>query len=48
MACLNKYKIAVNKEVVKDMVYEIKGSNFLNGLDYDKNRGIIRRSSVII
>lgn len=45
---LNKYKIAVNKEVVKDMVYEIKGSNFLNGLDYDKNRGIIRRSSVII
>lgn len=44
----NKYKIAVNKEVVKDMVYEIKGSNFLNGLDYDKNRGIIRRSSVII
>lgn len=25
---LNKYKIAVNKEVVKDMVYEIKGSNF--------------------
>ena len=45
---LNKYKIAVNKEVVKDMVYEIKGSNFLNGLDYDKNIGIIRRSSVII
>ena len=45
---LNKYKISVNRDVVKDMVYEIKGSNFINGSDYNKNRGIIRRSSVII
>ncbi|WP_346897407.1 CRISPR-associated helicase Cas3' [Clostridium sp. UBA7503] len=45
---LNKYRIAVNKNDVIDMVHEIKGSNFLNKEDYDKDRGIIRRNTTCI
>ena len=45
---LNKYRIAVNKNDVIDMVHEIKGSNFLNKEDYDKNRVIIRRNTTCI
>lgn len=45
---LNKYRIAVNKNDVTSMVHEIKGSNFLNKEDYDRNRGIIRRNTTCI
>ena len=46
---LNKYRISVKKDdVINNMVHEIKGCSFLNGTDYDKNRGIIRRTILTI
>ncbi|WP_346930178.1 CRISPR-associated helicase Cas3' [Clostridium sp.] len=39
---LNKYRIAVNKKYVTNIVHEIKGSYFLNKEDYNEERGIKR------
>ena len=45
---LNKYRIAVDKNKVRDMGYKIKGYIFLNKEDYDENTGVIERNIVII
>jgi CRISPR-associated endonuclease/helicase Cas3 len=42
---LNKYRISINKNEVIGMYYEIKGSNFMNLNDYDKDKGVIRKNT---
>lgn len=43
--CLNKYRISVNRSDVENIINEIKGSNFINKQDYDKDIGIIRNKT---
>ena len=45
---LNKYRIAVDKNKVRDIGCKIKGYTFLNKEDYDENTGVIERNIVII
>lgn len=45
---LNKYRIAVDKNKVRNIGYKIKGYIFLNKEDYDENTGVIERNIVIV
>lgn len=42
---LNKYRISINRSEIIGMYHEIKGSNFMNLDDYDKNKGVIRKNT---
>jgi CRISPR-associated endonuclease/helicase Cas3 len=45
---LNKYRISVNRDTVKDMGSEIKGYIFLNKEDYDERLGVRKKSTTFI